>query len=277
MKNFFDLLHSTFYILHSRKRGFSLIELVVFVGIFTMTIGAFITILVAVLRVQVRQLAAAEVNGQTQFLLQTVQYYIERSSYIDMTTDSATSTLKLRMASSTQDPTLIYLQSGIAYLREDNDGTPGTPKALTSSRVSVTDLQFIRRANAPGHDAVAIVFSMEYVTSNIQERFSQVLNTGIARVAAATFDSNIVPGSANTYKLGAAAGDWQSVNDTIYFSGSNVGVGVSSPGAKFQVSGGDIYVDTTTRGLIMRSPDGTCWKTTVTNGGALSTATTTCP
>lgn len=258
----------------SARAGFSLIELLLFVAIFSGSMIGFLAILVAVTRVHVRQLAAAEVNGQSQFLLQNIQRYIERSSLVEMPTDTSTTTLKLRMASSTEDPTYIEVTDGVAYLKQTD---AGALKALTSNRVTVTNTSFTKRANPPGHDAVAVLFTVEYVTSNLQQRFVQILDTAIARVAAATFDSNVVPSSANTYKLGAAAGDWQAINNTIYFSGSNVGIGVVAPGAKLQVSGGDIYIDTTSQGLIRRSPDGTCWRTTVSNAGALVTATTTCP
>ena len=52
--------------------------------------------------------------------------------------------------------------------------------------------------------------------------------------------------------------------------GGNVGIGTTSPASKLEVDGGDIEVDDSASGLILRSPDGTRYRVTVANGGTLS-------
>jgi type II secretory pathway pseudopilin PulG len=256
------------------RGGFTLLELLIFAAMFTITATSFITILLAMTRVQLRQEGSAEVAQQSQFLLQSIQRYVEQSSMIELTADSSTSTLKLRMASSTYDPTYIYPSGGALYIKETD---AGTPQRLTSAKVTVTDIQFVKRQQAGGHDSVSIGFTLSYNAPNPQSKFAQALRTSITRVSAATFDSNVIPSANNTYKLGTAAGDWQSINSTIYFSGSNVGIGVASPGSKLQITSGDVYIDTIASGLIQRSANGTCWRIAVSNAGALSAASTTCP
>jgi len=49
-----------------------------------------------------------------------------------------------------------------------------------------------------------------------------------------------------------------------------VGIGTGSPASKLEVDGGDIEVDDSGSGLILRSPDGTRYRVTVANGGTLS-------
>jgi hypothetical protein len=254
------------------RGGFTLMELVIFAGIFTLTVASFLTVLVAMTRVQVRQSGAAEVNQQSQFLLQTVQRYVEQSSLVDLVKDSATTTLRLRMASSSYDPTLIFASGTALWIQEG----ASAPQVLTSPKVNITNLSFVKHENPGGHDSVSVVFTANYNAPNAASNFVQSLSTSVARVSAATFDSNIIPSAGNTYKLGASAGDWQSVNNTIIFSGSNVGIGVT-PTAKFQVNSGDVYIDTVARGVIQKSADGTCWRLAVSNAGALSAASTTCP
>ena len=53
-------------------------------------------------------------------------------------------------------------------------------------------------------------------------------------------------------------------------SSGNVGIGVSSPASKLEVDGGDIEIDDSASGLILRSPDGTRYRVTVADGGAIS-------
>lgn len=265
------MLHSKYYILHSRK-GFTLLELLIFSAIFSIIMVSFITILVTVTSVQSRQASVAEVNQQSQFLLQEIQYYVERSSVIEISQDTPTSSLKLRMPSAAEDPTYIMLSGGTVYIRQTD---AGAQQPLTSGKVTVSNISFTKRSNAPSHDSLSVAFTVEYNTANLKQQFAQSLQTAISRVSAATFDSNVVPSSTATYNLGVTGQVWSSVNNVINFSGSNVGIGVS-PTQVFQVSGGDIYVSGAGQGIIFKSVGGTCFKLTITNGGLLATSTFTC-
>jgi len=53
-------------------------------------------------------------------------------------------------------------------------------------------------------------------------------------------------------------------------SSGNVGIGTTVPVSKLEVDGGDIEIDDSASGLILRSPDGTRYRVTVANGGAIS-------
>ncbi|MGB7957655.1 MAG: prepilin-type N-terminal cleavage/methylation domain-containing protein [Minisyncoccia bacterium] len=216
------------------RKGFTLIELLIATAIFTLVIVAFIGIFILMVGVQARQSSVAAVNEQSQFLLQKIQYYVELSSNVSTTQDVATQTLTLRMPSSSIDPTVISLSGGVAYLQQAG----GALQPLTSNQVVVSNLSFTRRANPPGHDAVSVSFAISFNTSNIKQMFVQALQTSVARVSAATFDSSILPISNGTQNLGAAGQTWASVNGIIDFSGSNVGINNASPQATLDVTGG---------------------------------------
>ncbi len=220
--------------MNSLRKAFTLVELLIFLGLFAVLSVAFISVLVTVTQVQVRQSSVVEVSEQSQFLLQQMQYYIEKSSLIDIPQDTPTSTLKLWTGINANDPTYITLASGTVYLQQT---ATGTLQALTSNKVTVSNLTFTRRANAPSHDSVSIAFTLVYNTSNIKQAFSQMLQTSIARVSAATFDSNIMPSSTATYSLGASGNIWTSLNGIVDFSGTNVGINQPSPSQMFDVNG----------------------------------------
>jgi hypothetical protein len=57
----------------------------------------------------------------------------------------------------------------------------------------------------------------------------------------------------------------------------NLGIGTLSPTARLQVTGGDIYATTVGTGLILKSPNGSCFRITVSDAGALSASSVTCP
>lgn len=56
---------------------------------------------------------------------------------------------------------------------------------------------------------------------------------------------------------------------------ANVGIGNINPLAKLQVNG-DIFIEDQNSGLILKSPDGQCWKITVGNDGELTTTSINC-
>ncbi|OGY98459.1 MAG: hypothetical protein A2855_00075 [Candidatus Liptonbacteria bacterium RIFCSPHIGHO2_01_FULL_57_28] len=253
------------------RAGFTLIELMVFVAIFSVAMGAMLAIFTSVSGVAVRQSATAEVQSQSQFVLQTIQYYVERSSMVSTTVDQAVQTLTLRMPSSTQDPVVIDLNGTAVRLKVG----AAAAQDITSSKVEVFDIAFTRRSNPGGKDSVATSFSVAYATNNPANRFAQSLRTSVARVSAATFDTDIVPNTGDTYGLGTTAGHWRSINNTVFFSGSNVGIGTNSPGVPLEVNG-SLYLSDATDGIIMNDGD-SCWMVTISGAGALQTATTTCP
>ncbi len=247
---------------YSSKSGFTLIELLIFCGIFGLIAVSFMTVLVSAIQIQIRQNSVAEVTQQSQMLLDTIQYYVQSASLVDLPSDTATTTLKLRMSSSTIDPTYIYLSGGVVYLKQTDAGSAA---ALTSNKISVSNFAFTKRANVPGHDSVNVGFTVAYNTANIKQSFLQGLQMSVARVSAATFDSNILPSANNTYKLGNAAQDWTSINNTIYFSSGYVGIGAASPGQTLEVNGGVRLNTVTSKPTCASAQRGTFW---VTESGA---------
>ncbi len=261
------------------RGGFSLLELLIVAVIFVVAMGAFTTILIAFFRVDSRQSSVSEVSGQSQFVLQTLQSLIGQSSLVDMPADAGTNTLKLRMPGIAQDPTLVFASGTAIYIQVAS----GTAQALTSNKVSVSGLTFTKRSNPPGHDAVAIVFTMDYATQNLQQKFTQAFNTSVARVSAASFDSDVVPsstGSPTSLHLGTFTNGWADINGAIQFLASggvyNLGIGVAgSANAKLKVEG-DIYPDAGF-GLILHDPASGCWRLKVASSGVLSTVSSLCP
>ncbi len=216
------------------RRGFSLVELLLFSAIFAIVIVSFIGILVTVLSIQAQQAATAEVTTQSGFLLQQIESLVERSSLIEMPQDVATTTLKLRMPSPAEDPTILTLVGSSIIITQGNQ----TPGALTSNKVIVSGLAFTKHSNAPSHDSVSVSFTVSNNSPSIKQKFVETLSTAVARVSAATFDSNVIPSSTAVYDLGVAAQIWRSVNNILYFSGSNVGIGTATPLSKLDVNGG---------------------------------------
>jgi hypothetical protein len=57
----------------------------------------------------------------------------------------------------------------------------------------------------------------------------------------------------------------------------NIGVGTSAPKAKLEVKDGDVYVNDPTKGIILKSPNGGCWRVTIDNTGNFVRTSIACP
>lgn len=253
-----------------RNNGFTLIEIIIYLGILAVATGFLVNILSLATRVQNRELATTEVTQQLDVVLQNIQRYVRESSLIEMTAGQATSTITLRTASSTTDPTLIYSDGAAIYLKQGTD----SPVALTTNKVNIGNFSVTKFENPGGHATLQVDLTLNYATSSGAQftDVSRTLKTAIARVSAATFDSDLIPNADNSFSVGSALNRWQNA----YFAG-NVGIGTNAPSAKLQIQNGDIYVTTSTRGIILTSPDGTCARGTIDNADALTFNSVTCP
>lgn len=63
--------------------------------------------------------------------------------------------------------------------------------------------------------------------------------------------------------------EFNAAGQDFYFNNGNAGFGTNQPAAKVQVKDGDIFIEDIDRGIIMKSPDGNCWRGTVNNQGML--------
>jgi type II secretory pathway pseudopilin PulG len=283
--------------LKSCSGGYTLLELLLYIGIFAVAAGMLSGILITFTRVQTQTTADAEVVQQLSFVQSTIQRLIRDSVNISNPVGVASSSLVLRMASSTaiisSDANGIYLQQG-----------SGPVIPLTNSLVRVSGFQIIKYENPGAHAIVKVDISLTYNSSSTYQQVTRNLKTAIGRVTAASFDDNIIPNTSNLYTLGASSGaSWRNVyvndgtasapsytfgsdnytglflagNGILGFStGATEKMRIDSTGnAKF--SGGDIYVANIGSGIILRSPNGSCWRVSMTNAGNVSSTSIVCP
>ena len=76
-----------------------------------------------------------------------------------------------------------------------------------------------------------------------------------------------------TFFTGTGSSGSTSSKITIVGSSGNVGIGTTGPASKLEVDGGDIEVDDSASGLILRAPNGTRYRVKVDNSGNLTTTT----
>ncbi|MCL5004665.1 MAG: prepilin-type N-terminal cleavage/methylation domain-containing protein, partial [Patescibacteria group bacterium] len=241
-----------------KKSGFTLVELLVYTAIFAIASGLMIGIMTTMLRVNQRESASAEATSQLNFVMQTIQRLTRESSAIivnssstnvdtDDTIASQQTRLVLRMKDSKdpndtspdpneRDPIIIYAENNVIKMSEGK-GAYKRISDLTNSRVLADNLKFTKHTQYPGHDTVSIDIQLTYNSQNPDSKVSRALQTAIARVSAATFDSSILPGS-TSYEIGQQGSPWSRtyLNDGTalnpsYTFGNDTSLGI------FKVSG----------------------------------------
>ena len=252
------------------EEGFTLVEVLIYTVIFAVSAVFLVSILTAITRVQSRQSSVNEVNAQISFVDKTIQRLVREASLVEMTAGEATTTLKLRMASSTLDPTLVYTDASntAVYIQEGSS----TAQALTDSNVSVNNFLVTKYENPGGGAIVQVDLTLQYNATNPQKQAVRTLRTAVTKISAATFDSAILPNSSNSYDLGNSSYNWKDA----YFSG-NIGIG-SSPvsGARIK-SNGDIGFASSSAGIIFVAPGGSCFHLKLNNSGNIATSSIACP
>lgn len=263
--------------------GFTLIELLIYGAIFSVAAVFLVNILTAVTRTQLRQTSVNEVNQQLTFVAGTVQRLVRESAVVENAAGVSSTTLVLRMPSSTLDKTFVYA-SGTAIYLEQGSSTLGAASAslLTNDKVTVTGFSVKKFENPGGLSVVQFDIALSYNSSSTMSQVTRTWSGAVARISAATFDSSLLPSTSGDLDVGGASFNW----NNAYFSGNvsigtdgRVGVG-TSPSALSTTkikSTGDVGFSTSTYGLILMAPNSTCYRVTVNNAGTLVTTATTCP
>jgi type II secretory pathway pseudopilin PulG len=136
--------------------GFTLFELLIQIAIFAVIAALLFGITMIAFRVKNKGLADAEVLGQLNFVMQTIQRMTRESTIVYV---PASSTLDLWRNSAT---TTFSLSSGVIKLKEG----AAAQTDLTTDEVVVDDLSFTQVTNSGAPDSVQISITFHFNTNN---------------------------------------------------------------------------------------------------------------
>lgn len=254
----------------AHSTGFSIAELLIYLGLFSAVALVFTGILTEVVDTNARNSSSNELVSQLNTVLAVVQKYVKESSQIEVYQDSAhlsspTTTgsyLMIRTGPSSTDPTCIYLNGGAVKLAVGPDAlnkSECTSQAtdLTTNKVVADSLEFMVASQVGGHAFVKVDARFSANTTNPRLAISKEVSSAIGRANAAVFDSDLIPNSDNTFSIGQTSPDlrWRngSFSGTVTLgtgaSGGNLGIGMSTPG--YQLSLGAPASGTTPTGAYL--------------------------
>ena len=156
----------------------------------------------------------------------------------------------------------INWENGPYFIKTETDPTGGTNYSITGTSQLLSVPYALQASKSKG------------ITPNTELLLTNTLANSSLYITP--------PGAGSTGGIGT------STNHGLYFFTNNVdravftpngkfGFGTLNPGSTLTVGGGDINIEDIGSGIIMKSPNGNCWRVTVDNSGAFISNPITCP
>ncbi len=149
-------------------RGFSLVELIIVMGLMTIFMVVLTDIVVAVSNVQTESEATSSVSEDGRFILARLSYDIQRANSI--TTPASLGGTSVSLAIVIGGVTQTYALSGGNLQLTNNLGTSN----LNGSETTISALSFTRRGNIGGKDTITLSFT---VTSQVLQNSGAEVKT----------------------------------------------------------------------------------------------------
>lgn len=166
-------------VIPSRKkneRGFTLVELVLYVGILVIVLGASVLSALSAANARVKALSRHEVNYSSQFARDVLSQTIRRAQSIDSgssTFDVSSSVLVLNMDDPAEDPTVFQLSSGQLTVTRG----AGAALPITTDHINVRSFEVDNLSRGSKVQDVRIILDVEYKNPSDLSQFAAELST----------------------------------------------------------------------------------------------------
>lgn len=154
------------------QNGFTLIELILYIGISAMFMTAATLFAWDVIYGRVKSYAQQEVNQNMRLASKRIIYEIRNASGIN--TVSANS-ISLAMSDSSRNPTVIDLSGGRVRIGYGTSGScpTTTPCSLTSNAVTVSALSFTNFSSLPNSENIRFTITMSKEAGTVAKEFQE--------------------------------------------------------------------------------------------------------
>lgn len=166
----------------NKKKGFTLIETLIYVAIISLIMGAFISYSISITNLRNKTYVMQEVQANARMAMEVISNYLRIADAVNMTSstfDIDPGVLSLSMVSSTLNPVVFLLDQDDGVLQMSVGG--GEPNNLTSDEVKVTELTFFNFSGSSNKENIGISITVEYSTPISHDFFySQSLQTSVS-------------------------------------------------------------------------------------------------
>lgn len=144
--------------------GVTLIELLLYLAIFSVIITAVVSVSIAATSARVRNNAVTEVDYQGEAVMSYITQTLRNAQSINSPTPNNTAaSLSLNTATLANNPAIFdVVADGPRQRLRVREGSPATANYLTNNRVTVTNISFSNSAIVGGRDSIRVQFTINY-------------------------------------------------------------------------------------------------------------------
>ena len=143
----------------AKEQGFTLVEFVIYVAIFSIIALAIMSFSSAILKPKAKTMVVTEVDQQGNQYLQILTQTIRNAELVNSPGKGVSaSSLSLDVVNVSNDPTIFDVNSGILQIKEG----AALAVPLTTDRVTVSNLTFKNLTKKRGFGSVRINFTITY-------------------------------------------------------------------------------------------------------------------
>lgn len=160
--------------LKQQEGGFSLIELLIYITIFSIMIGAVVGLAVLASGQKANSQATTDINYQGEAVMALISQSVHQATAINTPTAATNSpTLSLAMPVTSVNPTVFgTYNDGTTTRMRISEGNPAVQTNLTNSHVTVSNLTFTNMSLASTKGSVLINYTITYRTGSARQEFS---------------------------------------------------------------------------------------------------------
>ena len=144
---------------HCKNKGFSLIELLLYMGLFSIFLITLTQIFSSALELKLESESTSTVQQDSRYILERLSYDINRADSI--TTPAAIGTQEQLLSLVISGQTYSYTLSGNTFTLTNPSGT----FQLNGFNTRVTNLSFLRVGNSGGKNSVRITYTINSLTN----------------------------------------------------------------------------------------------------------------
>lgn len=165
------------------KNGFTLIEVLIYLGILSLIVVALLSFDVSVISSRSKTMVVEEVQANARIALDLVSQKIRGAQGINVGASvfgSDPGVLSLAMANATQNPTVFNLSADDGRL-QITEGSSGTPVFVTSKDVEVTNLVFTNYSQPGEREHIRIDITVRYKNAgSVDYSYSYSAHTSVS-------------------------------------------------------------------------------------------------
>ena len=139
------------------KKGFTLVELIIYVAILSMFIFSIVAFLNVMTNSRINNQIVLEVNNQGDQVIKTITQSIRNATLINSPSASSMNTsLSLETSIPGTNPTVFSISGGVLYMTEGS----GSAVALTNNKVVIGNLEFSNLSQPSTSGTIKVRFTL---------------------------------------------------------------------------------------------------------------------